>query len=209
MNRVKFIGDTHFNHKNVIEYTSRTKYFNPKDSETMEEEIIKRWNSVVDETDIVYMVGDFAFGSQEEVKRLVSKLNGKIRIILGNHDKRKTPHWYDDLGFDAIYAFPIILDDWFIVSHEPIKYLTQKMPYVNIHGHTHDEEYVNPQRVNVCWEIVDGYPIDFEDIKKKFSNMEDYDIASKVFVQDRHKNAAMNYNEGYLQGFIDGKKDKV
>jgi hypothetical protein len=81
------------------------------------------------------------------------------------------------------------------------------MPYVNIHGHTHDEEYANPQRVNVCWEIVDGYPIDFEEIKEKFVELESYNQSGKVFIQDRHKNAAMNYNEGYTQGFIDGKKE--
>jgi calcineurin-like phosphoesterase family protein len=138
----------------------------------------------------------------------VSLLNGKIRLVLGNHDKRKKPHWYNDLGFDAVYEFPIIIEDWFIVSHEPIKYLTQKMPYVNIHGHTHDEEYANPQRVNVCWEILDGYPISFDEIKSRFKDIDEYDKAGQVFVQDRHKNAAMNYNEGYSQGFIDGKKEK-
>ncbi len=208
MSRILFIGDTHFNHKNIIEYTSRTRWFKPKDTMSMESEIIRRWNKVVKPQDIVYHLGDFAFGDQEEIKRLVKRLNGKIRLILGNHDKRKTPHWYDDLGFDAIYPYPIILDDWFIVSHEPIKYLTEKMPYINIHGHTHDEEYSNPQRFNACWEILGGFPIDFQVIKNKYSDLDSFNDASKVYVQDKERNAAMNYNEGYLQGFIDGSKNK-
>ena len=89
MSRILFIGDTHFNHKNIIEYTSRTRWFEPKDTMSMESEIILRWNEVVKPEDIVYHLGDFAFGDQEEIKRLVKQLNGKIRLILGNHDKRK------------------------------------------------------------------------------------------------------------------------
>jgi len=206
MGKIRFISDTHFNHKNVIELTSRSKYFQPKDVDSMEKEIIKRWNSVVAKDDIVYLLGDFAFGSKDLVSRLVSQLNGKIRLLLGNHDKRKKPHWYDGLGFDAVYAFPIVIEDWFILSHEPIKYLTQKMPYINIHGHTHDEEYTNLQRVNVCWEVLDGYPVDFETIKAKFIELDNYNNAIKISDQDKHNLAVMNYNDGYLQGFIDGKK---
>lgn len=208
MGKIRFIGDTHFNHRNIISYTSRTKYFDIGDVETMEDEIVRRWNSVTDKDDLVYHVGDFGFGTEEEIKRLLSRLNGTVRLLLGNHDKRRTPHWYDDLGFDAVYEFPFILEDWFIVSHEPIKYLTNKMPYINIHGHTHDEEYKNPRRVNVCWEVLDGYPVDFEEIKARFINIDSFDLASKVYVKDKPKNDSMNYNEGYLQGFIDAKKSE-
>ncbi len=209
MSKIFFMGDTHFNHKNIIEYTSRTKYFEPKDIESMEKEIIKRWNETVGPNDIVYHVGDFSFGDQEEVKRLVNKLNGKIRLVLGNHDHRKKPHWYNNLGFDMVSQFPIILEDWYIISHEPIKYLSTKMPYINIHGHTHDEEYANSQRVNVCWEVIDGYPISFDSIKKRFKELNEYTKATLNYVQGKETiNAAMNFNEGYVQGFIDGSKKK-
>ena len=200
----KFISDTHWRHKNIIKYTSRIDIY--KDVDQMGEDMIARWNSVVKPDDIVYHLGDFAFGSKELVGTLVSRLNGRIRIILGNHDRRNKPDWYDGLGFDRVYDQPIIYKDWFILSHEPIKYLTTMMPYINIHGHTHDEEYANPQRLNVCWEILDGYPIDFEDLIGPHTNLDEYGVAAGQFVQDRHRNAAMNYNEGYATGYIDGRR---
>jgi calcineurin-like phosphoesterase family protein len=201
---VRFISDTHWNHKNIIAYTSRIDIFTNVNE--MNEEMIRRWNSVTAVDDIVYHLGDFAFGSQEVVKKIVSRLNGRIRLILGNHDKRKKPQWYDGLGFDRVYDTPILYKDWFWLSHEPLKYLTSAMPYINIHGHTHDECYANPQRINVSWEILSGYPVLFDELIISFTEIDDYGTASGQFVKDGHKNAAMNYNEGYSVGFIDGRK---
>ena len=148
--------------------------------------MITRWNSVVSKDDIVYHLGDFAFGSKEIVGRLVGRLNGRIRLILGNHDRRNKPAWYDGLGFDRVYDTPIIIEDWFIISHEPIKYMSPAMPYVNIHGHTHDECFDNPQRINISWEILDGYPISFEDIKAHCAYLDGLsEVANRLF-RERH-----------------------
>lgn len=46
---IYFIADTHFNHKNIIEYCKRTF----KDILEMNEYIIEKWNSVVKDEDIV------------------------------------------------------------------------------------------------------------------------------------------------------------
>jgi len=82
------------------------------------------------------------------------------------------------------------------------------MPYVNIHGHTHDECYTNPQRLNVSWEPLDGYPISFDEVKARFAELNDFNATYKESGHDRHKNARMNYGEGYLAGLIDGRKGK-
>ena len=77
------IADTHFHHKNIIEYASRPF----KSVEEMDNEMIKRWNDKVSKDDLVIHLGDFALGNTEEVASLRNKLNGKI-ILLSNHNHK-------------------------------------------------------------------------------------------------------------------------
>jgi calcineurin-like phosphoesterase family protein len=78
-----FTADTHFGHANILRYQAATRPF--KDLNHMHEAIIANWNRVVKPTDTVYHLGDFGFGPAVRLAR--KRLNGKIRLILGNHDK--------------------------------------------------------------------------------------------------------------------------
>ena len=165
---VYFISDTHFNHKNIIDYTSRDF----RTVEDMNKHIITEWNKIVRGKDTVYFLGDFCFGKKETWKHFLDQLNGTIHIVLGNHDGKRSAQWYRDVGFDRVYHHPIILDDFYILSHKPIEFLNTKMPYANIHGHTHDECFASDQRINVCVEVLDFKPIEFNEIKARFKNEE-------------------------------------
>jgi calcineurin-like phosphoesterase family protein len=80
-----FASDIHFFHKNVIKHDNR-----PFESvEEMNETIIRNWNSVVGEDDIVIYPGDMSFGDAQQTKDIVHRLNGIIYFILGNHDIQK------------------------------------------------------------------------------------------------------------------------
>lgn len=78
-----FVSDTHFGHANVIKYSKRP--FN--DKHHMNEELIKRWNAKVKPTDEVYHLGDFFFMGVTEAREVLDRLNGRIYLILGNHDQ--------------------------------------------------------------------------------------------------------------------------
>ncbi|MDE5628656.1 MAG: metallophosphoesterase [Muribaculaceae bacterium] len=80
--RVFFTSDTHFNHTNIISYCKRPF----SDIHEMNETIIANWNNVIGPDDIVFHLGDFGLGGAEEWNRILSRLNGKIYLILGNHD---------------------------------------------------------------------------------------------------------------------------
>lgn len=123
-----FISDTHFNDRNILIY-ARQQF---KSLEEMNELIISNWNSVVKEGDIVYHLGDFGDYS------FLDRLNGEIIIVKGNHDDEnlllKTK---PNIKF---YDKPII-ENWMILSHEPIVFLGPQVPYLNIHGHLHQFDY--------------------------------------------------------------------
>ena len=81
---VFFASDHHFYHKNIIEYNNRPF----TDIYHMNEVLIERHNSVVTKKDIVYILGDFAFTSNEDdIIKIIKRLNGEIHFIAGNHDK--------------------------------------------------------------------------------------------------------------------------
>ena len=77
-----FTSDTHFGHTNIIKYCKRPF----KNVEEHDEELIKRWNKKVSKDDIVFHLGDVAFGYN--IENILDQLNGKIYLIIGNHDWR-------------------------------------------------------------------------------------------------------------------------
>jgi calcineurin-like phosphoesterase family protein len=56
----------------------------------MDKALVDNWNSVVTPQDVVYHLGDFAFGrgtTTEYVSKLAKQLHGNIHLINGNHEK--------------------------------------------------------------------------------------------------------------------------
>ena len=101
---IYFIADTHFNHTNIIKYCNRP--FN--NTHEMNEYIIQKWNSVVKKDDTVYHLGDVGFGSLQEVKNLVERLNGTKILLRGNHDFKIGVNIWKEIGFSEVYKKKII-----------------------------------------------------------------------------------------------------
>ena len=77
-----FISDPHFGHQNIIKYCDRPF----KTTDEMNEFIVNRWNCFVKKDDIVFILGDIAFGGAGLFDQIMPKLNGQKYLILGNHD---------------------------------------------------------------------------------------------------------------------------
>ena len=82
-----FTADTHFGHKMMA-----TKLRGFKDVEEHDNFLIENWNDKIRPGDMVYHLGDFAFGKKEFIQKVRSRLNGKIHLILGGHDYKNGIH---------------------------------------------------------------------------------------------------------------------
>ena len=158
------IADTHLFHKNIINYCGRPF----ENVEEMNNIIIKNWNRVVGKHDIVYVLGDFALCGRDSMIDITRQLNGRKRLVLGNHDGASIEAY--KAAFEYVYNHPIILDDFFILSHYPQTYV--QAPFLNIHGHTHKPSNLE-NHFCVSVENIKYTPIEFETIKAYMKEAEE------------------------------------
>lgn len=160
MGKTYFISDHHFGHKHIIPFEDRPF----TDVDEMTAAMISKWNAVVRQEDKVFHLGDFSFLNKERTQAIVTQLNGYKILILGNHDRGRSRGWWLDAGFDEVSEYPMIYNQFFILSHEPM-YMNKHMPYVNVHGHIHGQKYEGIHYYNVSVEQLDYTPVSFEQIR--------------------------------------------
>lgn len=164
------IADNHFYHTEIIGYEGRPF----KDIIEMNETMIRNWNEIVHKHDKVFVLGDFALrATKEQVAEILRRLNGIKILIKGSHDNHSSK-WWRDVGFHEVSEYPILVDGFYLFSHEPC-YLNDKMPYVNIHGHMHSRTINDPQCINMSVELHGYKPVNFEIIKESFQKQLDGD----------------------------------
>jgi calcineurin-like phosphoesterase family protein len=159
-----FIADTHFGDDSILRYENRP-FRNIHD---MDNSIISNWNNTVSDNDTVFLLGDFSAYQDEKLINLCTLLKGNKFLVMGNHDTKKEEYYYK-CGFKGAYRFPIIYNDFWILSHEPL-YINSNMPYTNIFGHVHNsplyKDFSN-QSFCVSAERINYTPLEFNEIKSK------------------------------------------
>jgi calcineurin-like phosphoesterase family protein len=189
-----FTSDLHLGHERIIELCNRPF----KDVDEMNGEIIWRWNSVVDPSDRVFVLGDVCMGRIAYTLPLVRTLNGRKYIIPGNHD-RCWPHYYsgksqdyqkrkvieaaqlyEEFGFVVLPGEIEFQRDWKMChfptsgdSQEADRY-TEFRPTLTddqwlVHGHVHNAWKVNGHQINVGVDVWNYYPVHEHTIKSIIS----------------------------------------
>jgi calcineurin-like phosphoesterase family protein len=111
--------------------------------------IIKNWNSVVKEEDMVYVLGDIMLNDNDYGRKCFNQLNGFKFIVLGNHDTDARKELYPDLrGVLGVSMAQMIKYDkyHFFLCHYPTiasnhdfeKPLKNRI--INLCGHTHTSD---------------------------------------------------------------------
>lgn len=97
-------SDTHYGHRNISSKsvsTWKTGYRHFNSLQEMNNTLISNINACVKEDDILYHLGDFAFGGHKSVIEFRNSLVCKnIHLILGNHDEEIE----DDLELQSLFT---------------------------------------------------------------------------------------------------------
>lgn len=145
------ISDTHFGHDNIIWYCSRPFAH----ADEMGETLVENWNRVVKPPDHVYHLGDVAM-SENSAHRYLGRLNGHLRLILGNHDDRVPMHTLCQY-FDKILCWRLFKP--LIFTHVPIHQGSFGKAVVNVHGHIHQNPTPPGPYINVSVEAINYTPV--------------------------------------------------
>lgn len=149
---VFFTSDTHFGHSKIIDYCKR-----PFSSiEEHDKTLIQNWNNVVRQDDIVFHLGDFAYGNSQFVSNTIKQLNGNIILIKGNHDLRNMNPTLYNMFSDAVYQARILIDKQTVyLNHFP--FLCFEHGDINLYkdnysiqlfGHVHSGPLTSSEDVN-------------------------------------------------------------
>lgn len=169
--KIWYWSDQHFNHHNIIKYSSRP--FNS--TSHMNDTMRNNYLMTVSEDDLVIFGGDIAFGPTEEAFKYLTDLPGKKVLIVGNHDFDKNQLIFKDYGiFDATAMsalFTVNVEDTdckVILTHYPIDSNLLPENTINIHGHIHQYK-AGDKNINMAVEQTGYSPVDLtQQIKDVF-----------------------------------------
>ena len=158
MSRLFVTGCTHFGHANIIRLAGRPF----TDVGEMDARLIENWNATVRPNDEVWHLGDFAFRAAEAPDAILKRLNGRVHLMQGNHDRRSWGRDYAEIRHKGLRL---------VLFHYPIEeWNGWWRGALHLHAHTHSPELVNarregkPNRFHVGVDATDFRPIDVEEL---------------------------------------------
>lgn len=165
-------SDLHFGHDR--EFIWKARGYNSVDS--MNIDLVFKWNSIVTDEDDVYVLGDLMLGLPQNIE-YIKALHGKLHIVLGNHDTSTREQMYKKLDNVVEVTCAIRLDYkkyHFFMTHFPCltgnlekEHLRQMT--LNLYGHTHQVTNFyedRPYMYHVGIDSHGGYPVNLDQVIK-------------------------------------------
>jgi len=168
-------SDLHLFHENIRKFYPLSRPFSSV--EEMNDVLVARWNTTIAPDDEVFAVGDVICWRKINTAiatDLLSRLNGKITLIRGNHDAA------DFVYLDAGWEQPVdhLMIDNILLIHRPCipqnitewDRFVENDPDLVVHGHVHTSGQNLPGHFNVCVDRHNLFPVPWDDILKVREN---------------------------------------
>jgi len=182
-----FTADLHFGHNAIIGFCNRPF----EDITEMNRTLISNWNSRVNNDDHVYIIGDLFYGGRdaaglEEAVSIVSKLNGILHLIAGNHDfpyLKNMDYHYLFADVDQLRYLKHDGEHIFLCHYPMAEWSGYYRGSWHIYGHIHNDksgpayQYLKTQEkaLNAGVDICNFMPVTFKEL---------IDL-NKVFITDQ------------------------
>lgn len=172
-------SDLHLGHLNIRDYCAGRVALGP-DVSAMNEALIGRWNETVGPDDDVMIVGDICMGKIADSLALVLRLNGRKKLVPGNHDRcwsraKKPDEWkkkYRDVGLEiwpeqvnvqvGAHAVLVCHFPYYGDSHDEDRYVEARpldTGRILVCGHVHDAWLTDGRMINVGVDVHDYRPV--------------------------------------------------
>ena len=168
---IYFTSDWHFNHDK--DFIWKKRGYNSV--EEMNDDLINKICSTLDEGDKLWVLGDLVMGDIDKAAAVLSRIPYSVHFLVGNHDTLRRINLYDSLGWvNHERAIQVTDGNWdFYLSHYPTVTMNyddvkKHHPLINLHGHTHYQNKFyndNPYMYNVGVDSQNGYPVSIDKIK--------------------------------------------
>lgn len=142
-----FISDTHFWHAALNTKMDQRGF---ESVEQMNDYMVEKWNQKVRKNDEVVILGDFCWGDAKQTQEILSRLNGKLYLIVGNHDRFLKDKNFDASRFIWVKEYAELSDNKrkVVLSHYPMtcyngQYRRDKdgnPKTFMLHGHIHNTQ---------------------------------------------------------------------
>jgi len=164
-----FTSDLHLGHTNILKYDNRP-FSSIRDHDKT---IINNWNSIVNDEDDIFFLGDFALTYPSYAENLMLQLQGNKYFIKGNHDKKDILKLYQKYGTYLGELKEIEINNQKIVLCHYAMLVWNRSHHGtwHLHGHSHHSLPIdkNSLRLDVGINGWDYIPISFGKVKEELS----------------------------------------
>lgn len=142
---IYFTSDTHFADPRVLRIDRRPF----PDMAEHDVALIRNWNAIVGEDDDIWHLGDFMSAKGGDCDQLLSMLNGRKHLIIGNCDPETTTKAENWTSVQH-YAELVTDEHLLVLCHFPFR-TWHKMGKnsINLHGHSHGRLKPMPRQYDV------------------------------------------------------------
>ena len=183
-----FSSDPHFGHRAITDYAGRPfrDADGEPDPEVMDAALVEAWNARVAPDDDAFMLGDIALGGIARTLPIIGRLNGRITLLWGNHDRgfagrtkvdQGARRRYLEAGFVEIHDETTVEIAGHVVvlshfpydgdSHGPDRYRAHRPVDRGgwvVHGHVHQAWRQRGRQINVGVDAWAGRPVALDEL---------------------------------------------